>query len=34
MFKMKIPLLVTYDRRGEKLKEFLFLLSSFVITGW
>jgi len=29
MFKMKIPLIVSYDRRGEHLKEFSFLLGSF-----
>lgn len=29
MFKMKIPLVLTYDRRGESIKEFSFLLSSF-----
>ncbi len=29
MFKMKIPLLVTYDRQGDSIREFSFLLSSF-----
>jgi hypothetical protein len=29
MFKMKIPFIVTYDRKGESLREFSLLLSSF-----
>ncbi len=29
MFKMKIPVVINYESRGEKLKEFTILLSSF-----